>query len=62
MDKIKLNKLSLNDLSWQGVKPCIIPSKLGLTNGEWATVGEEAGQWQMGGQSTVEEREAVCTS
>jgi hypothetical protein len=28
-----------------------------LANGEWETIGEEAGQWQMCGWSKVEERE-----
>jgi hypothetical protein len=28
----------------------------GLTNWEWVMVGEEVGQWQMGGRSLVEER------
>jgi hypothetical protein len=32
------------------------PRKLGLTNGEWVTIGKEAGQWQTGGQAIVEER------
>jgi hypothetical protein len=39
------------------------PTKLGLTNGEWVTIGEVAGQWQTGaGQSIVEEREVQCGS
>jgi hypothetical protein len=35
------------------------PSKVGLTNGEWVTIGEESGQWQAGG-SIVEEGEGYC--
>jgi hypothetical protein len=33
--------------------------RTGLTNGEWVTIGEEVGHWQMGGWSIVEKRVEV---
>jgi hypothetical protein len=38
------------------------PSKLGLTNGEWVTIGEEAGQWQTGGRTIAEAGRTSQTS
>jgi hypothetical protein len=32
------------------------PRKLGLTNGEWVTTGEESGQWQLGRGRSIEKR------
>jgi hypothetical protein len=37
-------------------------SKLGLTNGEWVTIGEEVGQWQTGAGHNRRERGVVWES
>jgi hypothetical protein len=38
------------------------PGELGLTNGEWVAIGEEAGQWQTHGVFIALMMDAVRTS